>query len=82
MIVNASAGPELYALRDLVSGVTNFNGNDAIALQLVSSGSNVDVIGEIGFDPGSYWGTADDNTVNHTLVRKNTVCIGDSNGAR
>lgn len=37
----------------------------------------VDVIGKLGEDPGSYWGTEPNTTKEHTLVRKENVCSGD-----
>jgi hypothetical protein len=38
------------------------------------------VIGQIGFDPGTQWGTSPQSTLNHTLVRKPFVTMGDTNG--
>jgi predicted extracellular nuclease len=55
----------------------NFNGDDAIALY--KGTTLIDVIGQIGFDPGSAWGSGDVQTANKTLVRKSTVTQGDSN---
>ena len=37
-----------------LDGGTFFNGDDAVALSY--NGVNIDVIGQIGFDPGSSWG--------------------------
>lgn len=55
-----------------------FNGNDTIALR--GAGTVVDVIGEIGADPGIEWGTGDASTADNTLRRKATVEGGDANG--
>ncbi|WP_176240045.1 InlB B-repeat-containing protein [Mariniplasma anaerobium] len=57
----------------------NFNGDDAIAL--AKSGTNVDVIGKIGVDPGSSWTASLVSTANMTLVRKATILNGDSDGS-
>jgi predicted extracellular nuclease len=57
-----------------------FNGNDTLALRKISTDSFVDVIGQIGFNPGGYWGSGDVTTENHTLVRKAIICAGDTNG--
>jgi len=38
-----------------------------------------DVIGKLGEDPGSKWGTEPYTTQEHTLVRQSTVCSGDTN---
>jgi predicted extracellular nuclease len=37
----------------------------------------VDVLGRVGEDPGTYWGIDPVTTLNHTLVRKDSVCNGD-----
>lgn len=61
----------------VVSGATAFSGNDSIALNKIATNTNVDIFGEIGFDPGSAW-TADGgySTVNKTLRRKPTITAG------
>lgn len=59
-----------------------FNGNDAIELR--KNGITIDVIGQIGFDPGpgpgTEWGTGLTSTRDNTLRRKMSVVSGDSNG--
>lgn len=44
-----------------------FNGNDVVVLR--RNGTILDVIGQIGFDPGSEWGNGDTSTQNNTLRR-------------
>lgn len=64
---------------NITSGVTAYNGDDAIALIKISTGGYVDIIGRIGEDPGSAWTDGTDatlTTVNKTLVRKPTVTSG------
>ena len=56
----------------------SFNGDDAIVL-MTPSGIMVDVIGRIGEDPGSYWGSTV-QTRNQTLVRLGSIQRGDSDG--
>ena len=57
----------------------NFNGDDAVVLR---KGTTVlDVIGRIGEDPGTQWGTGLTTTLDHTLRRKSTIQTGDTNGA-
>jgi hypothetical protein len=64
---------------DQTSGVANFNGNDA--LELFCNGTTLDVMGQIGFDPGAPgWGSGNESMVNHTLRRKCSVLHGDTNG--
>ena len=73
-IVNSSAGPTLLGLADITSGVTNYNGDDAIGLY--KSGVLIDVIGQIGFDPGTNWPVGSGATSEYTLVRKPEVQSG------
>ena len=61
------------------TGNLQFNGDDAVAI--ACNGSLVDVIGQIGFDPGSAWGSGSTSTANNTLRRKTAVCSADDNGA-
>ncbi len=56
--------------------VVNFNGDDTVVLKL--GGSIVDVIGQVGFDPGTAWGVNPCTTLDHTLVRGVDVCCGDT----
>lgn len=63
----------------IAAGVMGYNGNDAI--ELVCGGVTIDVIGEIGVDPGSAgWGSTI-FTSNQTLRRMCSVTAGDPNGA-
>ena len=61
------------------SGSLSFNGDDAVAL--VCNGTVLDVIGQIGVDPGTGWGSAPTATVDQTLRRKCTVTHGDPTGS-
>ncbi len=64
---------------DQTSGSLNFNGNDAVALRQGST--LLDVIGQIGVDPGSGgWGSDPANTFDNTLRRKAGITAGDANG--
>lgn len=55
-----------------------FDGNDAVAL--THFGSAIDIIGQIGFDPGTEWGAGLIGTRDHTLRRKASVTAGDTDG--
>ena len=55
-----------------------FNGDDALAL--VCDGVVLDVIGQIGVDPGEAWG--DGSTTDHTLRRRCTVVSGQRDGSQ
>ena len=66
----------LLAVADATSSsVINFNGNDAIVL--MNGVSVVDAIGQMGVNPGDYWGSGEVTTKDHTLRRKPDVCSGD-----
>ena len=52
-----------------------FNGDDAIVLFKISTSSFIDIVGNIGCDPGAAW-TATNTTVDKTLVRNATLCGG------
>ena len=82
VVAHPLADPVFLAVADLTSAtVINFDGDDAFALRKISTELFVDVIGQIGFDPGSYWGTAPLVTQDRTLVRKANICAGDTNGS-
>ena len=49
------------------SGSLNFNGDDAVALR--NGTTIVDVLGQIGADPGSEWGTGLASTADNTCSR-------------
>ena len=52
-----------------------FNGDDAVVLR---KGTTIlDVIGQIGVDPGTEWGTGLTSTADNTLRRKASVEAGD-----
>jgi len=59
-------------------GRLTFNGNDALAL--ACDGKILDVIGQIGVDPGSAWGSDANTTIDHTLRRKCSITTGDPSG--
>lgn len=65
---------------NLTTGVLNFTGDDAVLLK-TTDGVILDVIGQIGSDPGDYWGNAEITTMDHTLIRKCEINQGDPNGS-
>lgn len=79
----AFCDPALYAMADEHSqpaypSPLHMNGDDAITLELISTGAILDIIGKVGEDPGTAW--ADGNgawwTVNHSLIRKSSILGG------
>lgn len=80
VIAHTSADAAIQAVADaLDGGLANFNGNDTLVLK--HNSTIVDVIGQIGYDPGSQWGTDPTSTADNTLQRKVMVSAGDSNGS-
>jgi hypothetical protein len=85
----ASGGVFVICHNSAVSGIKDkcdyqtasldFNGDDAV--ELVCNGTTLDVIGQIGFDPGTAWGSGNTSTVDHTLVRKCGIQSGDTDGS-
>ncbi len=73
-IVNPLAPPFLLQLADLIDDVTLFNGNDATTLE--RNGVEVDVLGEVGINPGEGWPVNDVTMLHHTLVRNADVTMG------
>ena len=79
VVANTSASEPLKAVADQLSGSVNFNGNDVVTLR---KGTDLlDVVGQIGSDPGTEWGTGLTSTADNTLRRKDTVCVGDTDGS-
>lgn len=81
VIANPSAVAGILAVADATNAGLNFNGNDTIVLR--TGATQLDVFGQIGFDPGiAGWGTDPTNTVDNTLIRKSSITAGRvSNGA-
>jgi hypothetical protein len=79
VVCHSSADELIQAACDLAHGGLSFNGNDAVALVCV--GAAIDVIGQVGIDPGEAWGMAPVSTINATLRRRCGVTHGDPNGS-
>ena len=76
IIANPSANATILAKADITSGNLSHNGDDALAL--FKGTDTLDIFGEIGFDPGSRWGSGTSSTSNNTLIRKATIQFGDT----
>lgn len=64
------------------NGLMNFDGNDAIVLRKGgATGQIVDVIGQIGVDPGTGWSNQQVSTNDRTLRRRKDICKGDTDGS-
>lgn len=79
VLANDAAAAALRQRADQLEGGTWFDGNDAVVLR--RGPARLDVIGQIGFDPGTGWGSfRGHTTVDTTLRRAETFCQGDANG--
>jgi hypothetical protein len=78
VVAHASAAASILARSDETFAGSGFNGNDAVAL--LRAGAIVDVIGQIGVDPGAEWGAGFASTADDTLRRRPGVCAGDAIG--
>jgi hypothetical protein len=78
VLAQSAASAAILAQADQTSGAGFFNGDDAVVLR--QGTTVIDVIGQIGFDPGTEWGTGLTSTADNTLTRKGSICAGDSNG--
>ncbi len=77
-LAQSSAAPAILAQADQTYGAGWFNGDDAVAL-MKGANDPLDVIGQVGFDPGTEWGTGLTSTADNTLRRKGTIEAGDTN---
>jgi uncharacterized protein len=79
VLSHAGATGAILAFADQTNGAGWFNGDDAVVLR---RGTTIlDVIGQIGFDPGTEWGTGLTSTADNTLRRKAAITAGDPNGS-
>lgn len=78
VLAQSSASAAILAQADQTNGAGWFNGDDAVVLR--KGTTIIDVIGQIGFDPGTEWGTGLTSTMDNTLRRKAGVLSGDPNG--
>jgi predicted extracellular nuclease len=77
VLANSSASATILAQADQ-TGSVGWNGNDAVALRRGTT--FIDVIGQIGVDPGERWGTDLLGTKDNTLLRMATIFAGDTDG--
>ena len=77
VLAQSTASAAILAQADQTNGSGWFNGDDAIVLR--KGTTVVDSIGQIGFDPGTEWGTGLASTADNTLRRTTSVTAGDTN---
>jgi predicted extracellular nuclease len=79
VVAQSAANATILAQADQTNGSGWFNGDDAVALR--KGTAVLDVIGQIGFDPGAEWGSGLTSTADNTLRRKATIEAGDPDGS-
>lgn len=79
VLAQSSASGAILAQADQTNGSGWFNGDDAVVLR--KGGTIVDVIGQIGVDPGTEWGSGLTSTADNTLRRQSSVTAGDTNSS-
>lgn len=79
VVCDDGAAAVFLAQADLTPTRSFFNGDDAVAL--TKDGVNIDVIGVIGNDPGSQWGSGLTSTANNTIRRKVSIAQGNPAGS-
>lgn len=77
VVVCSLADAALLTYADQTDANLNFNGNDALVLAFGGS-TIVDSFGRVGEDPGASWTCAGGSTVNHTMRRLSSICLGDT----
>jgi predicted extracellular nuclease len=78
VVADNNADDAILRKANQTSTANFFNGNDAVAL--MKGSTFVDVIGQIGTNPGAEWGTGTASTQDNTLRRRPHVCGGDPDG--
>jgi len=77
VLAQSGASATILAQADQTNGSGWYNGDDAVVL--LKGATIIDSIGQVGFDPGTEWGTGLVSTADNTLRRMSTVCAGDPN---
>jgi hypothetical protein len=76
VIVGPSSEQSLLNQADAVDNIASFNGDDVIELR--HNSVLIDVIGELGEDPGTEWTVGSGSTRDHVLVRKADINNGET----
>lgn len=79
VVCNSGATSDFTSQADQIGSGGWFNGDDAIVLR--NNLAILDVIGQIGVDPGAAWSGSGVSTVDQTLRRYSFIQKGDNNGS-
>jgi predicted extracellular nuclease len=82
VLAPTTAAAAILAQADQTTTSSFYNGDDAVVLRKGgATGQILDVIGQVGVDPGTEWGTGLTSTADNTLRRLPTVTAGDTDPA-
>jgi NADH:ubiquinone oxidoreductase subunit len=79
ILANSAADTAILNKADQINSSSFFSGDDAVLLK--KGNTILDVLGQVGFDPGSEWGTGLTSTADNTLRRMQTITQGDTNSS-
>lgn len=80
VVANPNSSAAVLAKADMTNANLNYNGDDAVALHKISTTANLDIVGEIGVNPGNagWFVSPNGSTTNHTLLRKQNINQGET----
>ena len=81
IVGNPGANATILGIADTTHSLTFYNGDDAVWLKNTATGDTLDIIGQIGVDPGSGWTVGAGATNNTTLIRMINVQQGETDWA-
>ena len=76
VVAQSSAVAAILAQADQTNSAGWYNGDDVVVLR--KGATVIDVIGQVGVDPGTEWGTGLTSTADNTLRRKSSITAGDA----
>ena len=77
VLASSSASSTILDVTNQASSAAFYNGNDAVVLK--KGATILDVIGEVGFNPGTEWGSGLISTADNTIRRIESTSQGDTN---
>lgn len=75
VVAQGTASAAILAQADQTNTAGWFNGDDVVVLR--KGTTIIDVIGQLGVDPGTEWGSGLTSTADNTLRRKSAITAGD-----
>ena len=77
VLASSSASSTILDVTNQASSAAFYNGNDAVVLK--KGAAILDVIGQVGFNPGTEWGSGLISTADNTIRRIESTSQGDTN---